>query len=51
MVKGEMQTLFLNGDLTGAIQHGIHRAGEKLSQYFPANNINPNELSDEISLG
>ena len=50
-VKDEMRKLFLAEDLTGAIVHGIKRAGEKLSIHFPANDNNPNELSDEISLG
>jgi uncharacterized membrane protein len=51
-VKEEMRDHFSRGNLTDAIIHGIQRAGEKLALHFPANNKNnPNELSDEISLG
>ncbi|MBS3913547.1 MAG: TPM domain-containing protein [Bacteroidetes bacterium] len=48
-VKSEMEQLFRNQGPGEAICHGVKRAGEKLKQYFPAGNVNPNELSDEIS--
>ncbi len=34
-----------------ALQLGIHEAGEKLKTYFPFQNDDQNELSDEISTG
>ncbi len=49
VIKTEMQDLMKTGKLTEAICHGINRAGEKLQQYFPAGDHNPNELSNEIS--
>jgi uncharacterized membrane protein len=50
-VKNEMSILFKSDSAGKAISHGVTRAGEKLKHYFPANTLNPNELSDEISRG
>lgn len=48
-VKTEMQELLKLGHMTEALCHGVRRAGEKLQQYFPAGDYNPNELNNEIS--
>ena len=46
-----MQKDFLDDRFADGLTEGIHRVGEKLQAYFPAQKDNPNELSDRISYG
>lgn len=50
-VKDEMAKCFRNGDFTEGVVNGILRVGEKLKAFFPYQNNDINELSDEISFG
>jgi uncharacterized membrane protein len=50
-VRDAMQTLFRKGDNIAAMETGIRMAGEKLAMFFPDEDIDTNELSDEISFG
>ncbi|HMQ47490.1 MAG TPA: TPM domain-containing protein [Saprospiraceae bacterium] len=44
-----MQSFFQQGDFTEGICQAIEKVGEKLKQYFPYEEDDKNELSDEIS--
>lgn len=50
-VKDEMAKCFRDGDFTEGVVNGILRVGEKLKAFFPYQNNDINELSDEISFG
>lgn len=47
--KEAMQNHFRNGELAEGIITGIHMAGEKLKTFFPLQDGDKNELSDDIS--
>lgn len=47
--KDAMLELFKAGDLTGGIVAGIQLAGEQLKTFFPINDSDKNELSDDIA--
>ncbi len=51
----EVKTTVLNGfantDYEGGLVKGIGMAGDKLAEFFPPDEINPNELTNEISVG
>jgi uncharacterized membrane protein len=42
---------FKKGDFKQGLIDGIHRAGEQLQRYFPWQEGDTNELSNEISKG
>lgn len=42
-----METAFKAGDYRGGALAAIHRAGELLTEHFPAGEKNPNELPDQ----
>lgn len=44
-----MQSLFQQGEFVEGICQAIEKVGEKLKQYFPYEEDDENELSDEIS--
>ena len=48
-IKDEMTAKFKNKQFTEGLTNGILRCGEKLKQYFPYQDDDANELSDEIS--
>ena len=48
-VKDEMAEFFKSGNFTEGVVKGILRSGEKLKKYFPHQDDDVNELSDEIS--
>ncbi len=50
-VKERMITRFKNGQFTDGLVEGIGMIGEKLRTYFPYQQGDVNELSDEVSLG
>ncbi|WP_276362285.1 TPM domain-containing protein [Daejeonella sp. H1SJ63] len=47
--KDVMLSYFKNGDLAGGITAGIRLAGQQLQTYFPYQDGDLNELSDDIS--
>ena len=48
-IKDEMTTHFKNHNFTEGLVYGILKCGNKLKQYFPYQDDDVNELSDEIS--
>lgn len=50
-VKGEMQSAFKEEKFAEGISAGILKIGEKLKEFFPYQDDDVNELSDEISTG
>ena len=50
-VKEIMRNHFSKGEFLQGILAGIERIGEKLKTYFPYQQDDVNELSDEISMG
>lgn len=40
---------FKKGEFEKGLSNGIKRAGERLKEFFPKENENPNELTNEIS--
>ena len=48
-IKDEMTSRFKNKQFTEGLTNGILKCGEKLKQYFPYQDDDVNELSDEIS--
>jgi uncharacterized membrane protein len=46
----EMLRLFRQNKITEAVVKGIHSAGLKLKDFFPADNSDINELTDEVSV-
>lgn len=50
-VKEMMIGHFKNGEFAIGLINGIGKTGEQLKQYFPYQDIDVNELSDEISYG
>lgn len=46
-----MGGFFRKGEIAHGLCTGIAQIGEKLKAYFPADEENPNELSDELSQG
>lgn len=40
---------FKKGEFEKGLSNGIKRAGERLKEFFPKENQNPNELTNEIS--
>lgn len=51
LVGGEMIAFFKDGKVADGLIHAVQRAGEKLSQYFPYQRNDSNELSDDIYFG
>lgn len=49
--KSLMISYFKNGDYVDGLEEGIRLVGEQLKMYFPAKEVDKNELSDEISFG
>lgn len=49
--KDAMSQHFRNGDFKQGLLAGIERAGERLQRYFPWENDDKDELSNEISKG
>jgi len=49
--KEEMQSYFRDGDFKSGLLAGIRRAGEKLQAFFPCEEDDTDELSNEISRG
>ena len=49
--KDVMASHFKNGNFKQGLIDGITKAGEQLQKYFPFENGDTNELSNEISLG
>lgn len=47
----EMVSYFKEGKISDGIIHAVHRAGEKLSSYFPFHGEDKNELSNDIYFG
>ncbi len=50
-IKEIMIEKFKSGKYTDGLSAGIKRAGEKLKQFFPYQDDDINELTDEISFG
>ncbi len=50
-VKDEMAGYFSKGDFATGVIKGIHQIGEKLKAFFPYQQDDVNELSDDISIG
>ena len=50
-IRDEMRSLLVTNEYGLAFELGIRKAGEALSIYFPYQNDDINELSDEISYG
>ncbi|MGE5424359.1 MAG: TPM domain-containing protein [Syntrophothermus sp.] len=50
-IKERMQQLFQKKEFANGLCYGIYKAGEHLKQYFPFQQNDKNELSDEISYG
>jgi len=50
-IKEMMIGHFKNGEFAVGLINGIGKAGEQLKQYFPFQDNDVNELSDEISYG
>jgi len=50
-IKEEMQQKFVAGQFTTGIISGIQNVGEKLREFFPRQNDDVDELSNEISTG
>ena len=48
-IKDEVINEFIKGNPTQGLRLGILHAGEKLKEYFPFDDKDENELSDEIS--
>ena len=48
-IKDEMTSMFKEGQFTEGLVAGILKCGNKLKQYFPYQEDDVNELSDEIS--
>ncbi len=51
ITKDKMTTHFRNGELVEGLKIGILCAGERLSEFFPYQSNDSNELSDDISFG
>lgn len=49
--KDVMASHFKNGNFKQGLVEGIARAGKRLQEYFPSNDDDKNELSNEISKG
>ncbi|MDY0095580.1 MAG: TPM domain-containing protein [Candidatus Vecturithrix sp.] len=49
--KDRMTAYFQQGDIVGGIVYFIEQIGEKLKTYFPYQQDDINELSDDISVG
>ena len=50
-IKEEMKKHFSQGKFADGICKAIHESGEALKKYFPYEEGDKNELSDEIALG
>jgi uncharacterized membrane protein len=50
-VKEEMRSFFVKGDFAEGIRVGVMQVGEKLKEFFPYQDDDVNELSDDISVG
>lgn len=50
-IKDHMLSHFKKGNITSGMSEGIHMAGQQLSQHFPYQKDDTNELSDDISFG
>ena len=50
-IKEEMAQHFRDGHIANGIIHAIHEAGKALSQHFPCQQNDSDELSDEIVFG
>jgi uncharacterized membrane protein len=50
-VKEEMGELFAKGQFADGVSRGIYLVGEKLKEFFPYQDDDINELSDDISMG
>lgn len=50
-VKEEMSGYFRKEEFAAGISEGIRRVGEKLKEFFPYQDDDINELSDDISIG
>lgn len=48
-IRDEMVTHFKAGNLVGGLELGVLKAGEALKEFFPRQDVDANELSDEIS--
>jgi uncharacterized membrane protein len=49
--KNLMINYFKEGNYTKGLEEGIRLVGEQLKLYFPAQEADKNELSDDISFG
>ena len=50
-IKDAMVADFKNRQFQKGLEEGIHKIGEKLIEYFPFNDDDKNELSNDISFG
>jgi uncharacterized membrane protein len=50
-IKLKMMQRFKNGEYADGIVEAVHAAGKALSQYFPPNSDDKNELPDDITFG
>lgn len=48
-IRDNMQKNFIKGDFANGIVEAINETGKKLAEFFPYQNDDINELSDEIS--
>ncbi len=49
-IKDEMQKMFLSGEFSKGIIHGVQRVGKILSEHFPAKPNDTNEISNRVIL-
>jgi uncharacterized membrane protein len=49
-IKDEMQEMFIKGNFSGGIIHGVQRTGNKLAEYFPIKPDDINEIPDRVNL-
>jgi len=50
-VMREIAAHFSDGNFVNGLKHAINRCGTELKKHFPADEINPNELSNEMVIG
>ena len=49
-IKDEMQSMFLKGEFSKGILHGVNQVGKILSQYFPVKSDDTNEISNRVRI-
>lgn len=50
-IRDQMRTHFIKQDFSEGLSTGVEQAGQQLKKYFPRQDDDSNELSDDISFG